>query len=94
MENIDLTGVKAVIAAAGWQEAPIVAYDFEVRVGAPDGEIIGKGRMDVPPAGTPGGAAVIPLTGKVGGKRNLYITYAVEEGKEPAQIVLMNVTFN
>ena len=94
LENIDLSGVKSVIAAAGWQEAPKAAYDFEVRAGAPDGEVIGKGRMDAAPAGSPGGAAVIPLTGKVDGKTNLYIAYAVEEGKEPAQIALMNVTFN
>ena len=94
LENIDLTGVKTVIAAVGWQEAPKVAFDFEVRIGTPDGKIIGKGKMDIPPAGTQGGAVVIPLTGKVDGESNLYITYAVEEGKEPAQIALMNVTFN
>ncbi|MFS4491465.1 ThuA domain-containing protein [Maribacter sp. 2308TA10-17] len=94
LENIDLSGVKAVVIAAGWQEAPKVAYDFEVRANAPDGEIIGKGRMDTPPAGAPGGAAVVPLSGKVDGKTNLYITYAVEEGKTPAQIALVNATFN
>lgn len=94
IEAIDLSGVKAVIIAAGWQEAPKVAYDFEVRSGAPDGEIIGKGRMNVPPAGAPGGAAVVPLTGKTDGKADLFITYAVEEGKTPAQIALVNTTFN
>lgn len=94
LEEIDLSGVKAVVVAAGWQEAPKVAYDFEVRSGAPDGAIIGKGRMNVPPAGAPGGAAVVPLTGKVDGKTNLFITYAVEEGKTPAQVALVNTTFN
>lgn len=91
LENIDLSGVNAVVVAAGWQEAPKVAYDFEVRTGAPDGKVIGKGRMAS--AGSRGGAAVVPLTGKVDGKTNLYITYAVEEGKEPAQFALVNVTF-
>lgn len=94
LENIDLTGVKAAIVAAGWQEAPKVAYDFELRVGTPDGKVIGKGRMAVPPAGSPGGAAVVSLTGKVDSKTNIYVTYAVEEGKEPAQVALVNVTFN
>ena len=94
LENIDLSGVKAVIAAAGWQEAPKLAYDFEVRAGTPEGEVIGKGRMDPSPAGTPGGAVVIPLTGKVDGKTNLYISYAVEQGKDPEQFALVNVTFN
>ncbi len=91
--EIDLTGVKAVIAAAGWQEAPKVAYDFEVRAGGPDGKVLGKGRLN-PAPGTPGGAAVIPLTDTVDGKTDLYMTYAVEEGKEPAQIALVNTTFN
>ncbi|KAG1647535.1 Cytochrome c-552 [Nymphon striatum] len=94
LESIDLSGVKAAVVTAGWQEAPKVAYNFEVRTGTPDGEIIGKGRMAAPPAGAPGGAAVIPLTGKVDGKTNIYVTYAVEEGKEPAQVALVNVTFN
>lgn len=94
LESIDLSGVKAAVVTAGWQEAPKVAYDFEVRTGTPDGEIIGKGRMAAPPAGAPGGAAVIPLTGKVDGKTNIYVAYAVEEGKEPAQVALVNVTFN
>jgi glucose/arabinose dehydrogenase/cytochrome c551/c552/type 1 glutamine amidotransferase len=94
LENIDLSGVKAAVVTAGWQEAPKVAYDFELRVGTPDGKIIGKGRMVVPAAGSPGGAAVVPLTGKVDGKTNIYVTYAVEEGKAPAQVAMMNVTFN
>lgn len=94
LENIDLSGVKAAIVAAGWQEAPKIAYDFELRVGAPDGEVIGKGRLAAPAAGSPGGAAVVPLTGKIDGKTNIYVTYAVEEGKEPAQVALVNVTFN
>lgn len=93
LEDIDLNGVKAAIIAAGWQEAPKVAYDFEVRSGAPDGHLIGKGRMNVPPSGAPGGAAVVPLTAKVDGKTDLYITYAVEAGKEPAQVALVNTTF-
>jgi len=94
LEDLDLTGVQAVTIAAGWQEAPKVAYDFEVRSGSPDGKLLGAGRMNIPPAGAPGGAAVVPLTGKVDGKTDLYITYAVEEGKTPAQIALVNMTFN
>ncbi len=94
LENIDLTGVNVAIIAAGWQEAPTVAYDFEVRSGSPDGVLVGTGRLNVPPAGSPGGAAIVPLTQKVDGKTNLYITYAVETGKTPAQIALVNVMFN
>jgi len=93
LEDIDLMGVNAVIVAAGWQEAPKVSYDFEVRSGTPDGEVLGKGSLSAAP-GAPGGAVVMPLTGKVDGKTNLFITYAVEEGKTPAQVALVNTTFN
>ncbi len=94
LDDIDLTGVNVVVLGAGWQEAPKVGYNFDIRVGGPDGEIIGKGTMSPPPAGTPGTAIAIPFTKKPTGKQTLYITGAVEEGKEPAMVALMNATFN
>ncbi len=94
LEDIDLNGINAAMVTIGWQEAPKVAYDFEVRSGAPDGEIVGTGKFNVPPATAPGGVAIIPLTEKVSGKTNLYVTYEVADGKEPAQIALVNITFN
>lgn len=94
MADIDLTGFENIMLAAGWQEAPTVAYDFEVRANALDGEVIGKGRMNVPNIGSRGDAIVITLTKKVDEKTNLFIMYAVEEGKKPAQFALENVRLN
>jgi hypothetical protein len=94
LDDIDLTGVNAVVLGAGWQEAPKVGYNFDVRIDAPDGKVIGKGTMAPPPAGTPGTAIVIPFNTKPEGKQTLYITGAVEEGEEPSMVALMNATFN
>jgi hypothetical protein len=94
LDNIDLTGVNAIVLTVGWQEAPKVAYNFDVRLDAPDGEILGKGTLAVQAPGTPGAGIVIPLTNKPGGKNKLVITGAVEEGKTPAMVAVVNTTFN
>ena len=94
LDDIDLNGVKTIVLGAGWQDAPTVAYNFDVRVGSPEGEVIGQGSLPVHPAGTPGAAIVMPITKNVSGKQTLYITGAVEQGKEPSMVALMNVTFN
>ena len=51
-----------------------MAYNFDVRVGSPEGEVIGQGSLPVHPAGTPGAAIVMPITKNVSGKQTLYIT--------------------
>lgn len=94
IDGIDLTGVNMIVLTAGWQEAPKVSYNFEVHLGAPDGALLGKGTMDPPPAGAPGTAIMIPLSTKTTGKHKIVITGAVEEGKIPSMIALMNATFN
>jgi len=95
LNDINLSGINSISITAGWQEAPSVSYDFEVHTNAPDGPLVGKGKMLKPLPGTPGGMIVIPLTEKVKTtKGSIYITYEVEQGKEPAQFGLMNTTFN
>ncbi len=94
ISDVDLTGVKTMVVAVGWQEAPKVAYNFDVRVGSPDGEIIGKGNLAVQPAGSPGSAIVIPITKTPSGKNTIYVTGAVEEGETPAMVAVVNTTFN
>ena len=95
LDDINLTGVKSIALGAGWQEAPTVSYSFEIHRNAPDGPIVGSGTMPVPPSGTPGGVAMIPLSGNDdAGSGPIYITYAVEDGKEPAQVAFLNATFN
>ncbi len=92
-EAIDLSGVRSIEVAAGWQEAPKTAYNFEVHLDAPDGKLIGKGSIAQPATGTNGAIAKIPLTVKLNKKVDIFITYAVESGKEPGQVALKDVTF-
>ena len=94
IDEVDLTGVSAVVLTAGWQEPPKIAYNFDIRLNTPDGQVIGKGTLALQPPGSPGGAIVMPLTTKPTGKNKLYITGAVEEGKAPATLALLNATFN
>jgi len=48
VDNIDLTDVKSVTMMIGWQNPPKYGYDFEVRLNAPDGNIIGTGSLAPP----------------------------------------------
>lgn len=94
IESVDLTGVNMIVLGAGWQEAPKVVYNFDVRLDTPDGEIIGKGSLAVQSPDTQGGAIVMPITAKPNGKHKLYVTGAVEAGGKPSMLAIVNATFN
>lgn len=94
IEAVDLTGVNMIVLGAGWQEAPKAIYNFDVRLDAPDGEIIGKGTLAAQSPGTQGGAIVMPLETKSTGKHKLYVTGALEAGGTPSMLAIVNATFN
>ena len=94
IESVDLTGVNMIVLGAGWQEAPKVVYNFDVRLDTPDGEIIGKGSLAVQSPGTQGGVIVMPFTAKPNGKHKLYVTGAVEADGTPSMIAILKATFN
>lgn len=97
LEDIDFTGVEAVTMTAGWQEPPKTGFDFELRLNAPDGDVIGTGSMSPSRSGQSGGAITIPLQSKGNnGIRTIYVTYATEKGKPRSSVLaaLINVTFN
>lgn len=94
IEDVDLTGVTMIVLGVGWQEPPKVVYNFDVRLDAPDGKIIGKGTLAVQSPGTQGGAIVMPFTEKPIGKHKLYITGAVATGETPSMVAVVNATFN
>jgi hypothetical protein len=48
LDNIDLTGVRSVNMTHFWQAAPSIGFNFEARIDAPDGKLVGKGSMPVP----------------------------------------------
>jgi len=48
IDSIDLTDVRLANIMMGWQQAPSTGFDFEVRLDAPAGKLLGKGRMSAP----------------------------------------------
>ena len=94
LNDIDLTGVKSISLNAGWRELPKISYDFEARLNAPDGEVVAKGTMSKPRNRQSNAKITLPLVAEISKQSTLYIIYAVEAGKEPAQVALMNATFN
>ena len=96
LEDIDLTGVKTVVVGAGWQEAPTVPVDFEMRLDSPEGKVIGKGTLEPPGPGAPGGAIILPLQETINGKtKAIYFVHVPREGiTRDGILALTNVTFN
>ncbi len=95
LEDIDLKGVSSVMITAGWQEAPKVGLHMEMRLNAPDGELLGSGSMPVPVAGQPGGMVMINLEKPVDTKaKEIYFIHKPKEGEEVGQMALLNVRFN
>ena len=94
IDETDLTGVRAIVLTAGWQDAPKAPYNFKVHLNSPDGEIIGSSTLSVQSPGTPGAAIVMPLSKVANGKHKLVITAAVEKGQEPSPVALVNASFN
>ena len=94
LKDIDLKGVSNVAMALGWQEAPKNGYEFGLHLNAPDGPLVGEGKMNTPNAGEAGGMALVSLTSMVNDSVNLYVVYKVPEGGQPSQVALVNATFN
>ena len=93
LKDIDLTDIETITLTMGWREPPTISYDFEVRLGTSDGKLLGNATMPKPVTGQPGTKIVLPLSATIPERSTLYISYAVEAGKEPAQVALMNVVF-
>lgn len=92
--EIDLSGVKSLTLVAGWQAPPTSGFEFEVREGSPEGDLIGSGSLNTPQKG-PNGVIVLPLESSLEGKTELYVHYKRnKEQGEPSMIALMNATFN
>jgi glucose/arabinose dehydrogenase/cytochrome c551/c552 len=100
LDNIDLTGITSVVITGGWQQAPQYGFDFEVRLDAVDGKLIGTGSIMAPPgtqkpAQLGFGAANISISPVIDGQMHkLYIVSKVKDAKEAAQVGLQSVQFN
>lgn len=82
VEDIDLTGVRSSNLLLGWQNAPDKGMEFELRLGAADGEVIGKGGFAKPASGAQGAMVNIKLTKELTGSQSLYFVYAPSEGEK------------
>jgi cytochrome c len=76
VDNIDLTGVKSINMTAFWQIAPTIGLNFELRMDAPDGKLIGKGGIPTPAKDQKAGIAHITVSPVTDGKMHqLYFIY-------------------
>lgn len=97
MDDLDLSGINSAVLAAGWQKAPAVGFEFELRLDTPDGKLLGSARLGPQPASKApmGGTALMfkidPVTdGKL---HKLYIVSKPVD-KEDGQIGLQSLQLN
>lgn len=98
LPSIDLTGVKSVSVQNGWQAAPVYGFDFEIRMDAADGKLLGKGAIPggVRSNGGPMGGAPLNITLEpvTDGKRHkVFVVSKVKDPKEPNIVALIALQF-
>ncbi|QEC66881.1 PKD domain-containing protein [Panacibacter ginsenosidivorans] len=94
VDSIDLSGVRSVTLTAGWQEAPKFGFDFEVRLDAPAGKVIGTGSLLPPQGKVQFGMVHIGVEAVTDGKfHTVYITCKPKNAAEKAQAGIMNMQF-
>ena len=100
LDDIDLKGIKTAALIAGFQEKPDFPVDFELRLNAPDGEVIGKGSLMSQFRPGPQGAFIgtipIVLNGPIDEKANeLYFVHKPDPSKPRGEgfVAVMNVNF-
>ncbi len=90
LEGLDLSGVKNVNVRAGWQSAPNKRIGLELRLGSPDGKLIGKGKMPMPEKGSEFGVIPISLSEQINEKvEKLYFVYAPEDGDKLGRLTFV-----
>ena len=95
LDSLDLQGVKSVRIMSGWREAPPVGFDFEVRLDAPDGQLLGKGTMPVPQEGQQMGITSVKVEVVTDGEfHDVYFVYTPESTEEAVQAGVSGVQFN
>lgn len=95
LDSIDLTGVKSANLTAGWQKAPEAGLDFEARLDAPDGKMLGKGSIPRPKATSKTGIIHIGFAPIADGKfHKIYFVYKPKDPNTALQGGLSLVQFN
>jgi cytochrome c len=95
LDSIDLTSIKSANLVSGWQDAPEFGLDFEARLDAPDGKLIGKGGMPVPKKTQNFGIAHVTLEPVTDGKMHaVYFIYKPKNAKSALQGGVTTVQFS
>ncbi len=95
LDSIDLTGVRRATILTGWQQPPTTSFDFEVRLDAPAGKLLGKGTMPAPKKGDRTGAAQVRINPVTDGKfHTVYFIYKPGKTKSETPIGVMGVKFD
>jgi len=94
VDSIDLAGVRSVNITSLWQAAPEFGFDFEARLEAPDGKLIGKGSMPIPKKGQPMGMTHVTLDAITDGQfHTVYFNYKPNNPKGTVQAGITGVQF-
>lgn len=76
LDSIDLTGVRSADLIVGWQQAPKIPLEFEVRQDSPSGKLLGTGRMQTPGKDQKMGTAEVSISPVRDGKYHaVYFVY-------------------
>lgn len=96
IDSIDLSGVHSLNITSMWQDAPDFGFDFEARLDAADGKLLGKGSMSVPQKTQKSGMAHVAIEAVTDGKfHSIYILYKPNNSKgTPVQGGIVSIQFN
>ena len=92
IEKIDLTGVRSVTLNCGWQAAPKTGVNFEARLDAPDGKLLGKATMPVVQKDQKASVTKLPVQTVADGK--FHSIYFIYKSPEKIQGGLTALQFN
>ncbi len=91
VDNIDLTGVSSAVMMVGAQSPPKYGYDFELRLDAPDGTVVGKGSL-LPPSGKKQQFMSVPVKLQPVTDGKMHSLYIVATPKDPRESVTGGVS--
>jgi len=99
LENLDMTGIGSATIIAGWQQAPLYGFDFELRLDDAAGKLLGTGTIVPPKEKTKGplgfGMTTIPIEMVSDGKfHTIYVVSKPKDPKESGQMALQSIQFN
>jgi cytochrome c len=91
VDHIDLTDVNSVGLMIGWQSPPKFGYNFEIRIDAPDGKLIGTGSL-TPPANTKQQFVSVPVKLQPVTDGQFHTVYIISAPKDPREAIAGGVS--